>query len=106
MSNPIIERLIDLKPFNTIGIKIILQKALDELNSIITTKIKKKIEIFMHGPIDSKIVIEKIEKDKQWQSIRNKKNTTRKALKEFETGKTEDIECKLRFLNLKNRYFK
>ena len=65
LSNPIIERLIDLKPFNTIGIKIILQKALDELNSIITTKIKKKIEIFMHSPIDLKIVIEKKEKDKQ-----------------------------------------
>ena len=44
MSSPTIERLIDLKLYHTNRIKLILGKALDELNLIITTKILKKIK--------------------------------------------------------------
>ena len=44
MSSPTIERLIDLKLYHTNRIKLILGKALDEFNLIITTKILKKIK--------------------------------------------------------------
>ena len=38
MSNPTMERLIDLKRSNIDRIKLIVEKALDELNLMITTK--------------------------------------------------------------------
>ena len=72
MSNPTIERLIELKVNNTDRIKLILAKGLDELNSIITTKINKKIKRFIHNLIYLKIIIED---RKNTQYIRNlKKN--------------------------------
>ena len=88
MSNPTIERLIELKFNNTDRIKLILKKGLDELNLIITTKINKKIKRFIHNLIYLKIIIED---RKNTQYIKNKKkkkeNVARKTLKEFKLQK-------------------
>ena len=99
MANPTIEILIDLEPYSADRTKFILGKTLDELNLIMTTKIKRKIETFIHSLIDLKIVIGKKEKT-------NIKNIAIKALKELKTKKPEEFERKFKFLTLKNRYFK
>ena len=88
MSNPTIERLIELKFNNTDRIKLILKKGLDELNLIITTKINKKIKRFIHNLIYLKIIIED-RKNTQYIKNNNKKkeNVARKTLKEFKLQK-------------------
>ena len=62
MASPTIEILIDLEPYRADRTKFILGKTLDELNLIMTTKIKRKIETFIHSLIDLKMIIGKIEK--------------------------------------------
>ena len=108
MANPTIEILIDLEPYSADRTKFILGKTLDELNLIMTTKIKRKIETFIHSLIDLKIVIgkkEKINIDRG--SLKKKiKNIAIKALKELKTKKPEEFEEKFKFLTLKNWYFK
>ena len=51
-----------LKLNNTDIIKLILEKALDEVNLITTTKINQKIKRFINNLIYLKIIIEKIGK--------------------------------------------
>ena len=108
MASPTIEILIDLEPYRADRTKFILGKTLDELNLIMTTKIKRKIETFIHSLIDLKIVIgkkEKINIDRG--SLKKKiKNIALKALKELKTKKPEEFERKFKFLTLKNWYFK
>ena len=74
MSSPTIERLIDLKLYHTNRIKLILGKALDELNLIITTKILKKIKNLYTQSNILKNNNRKDRRNKQWQRIRNKIN--------------------------------
>ena len=81
-------------------------KASDELNLMITNKIKSLDLI--DNLVDLKIKMEKIEKIRNNGRLEVKKieDMMRNVLDEFKTENTEDLKLELRFLTLTNRSFK
>ena len=81
-------------------------KASDELNLMITNKIKSLDLI--DNLVDLKIKMEKIEKISNNGRLEVKKieDMMRNVLDEFKTENTEDLKLELRFLTLINRSFK